>query len=335
MLWMGLVLLGQLATAPRSELPVPGILAAFESAQVVALGENHGHEEFHALLLRMLRDPGFIDTVDDVAVEWGNHLYQPVMDRFMSGENVPEDSLEMAWRNTVVSPNTVWDSPVYEAFFRGVRQINQGLPPEDRYRVLLADSPVDWSAVQSRADLAPFYDRARAMADVIRRESVRQGRKVLFVAGGLHVERKPRVRRNSRGVPIGEITPVAWLELYHPGSTFIIQSVAREDQVVRPELRSDDGPRILRMDRHPELSTIPAVEMTTLKNADGSRAQVFGGATLGTLVDAVLIWNVAQVTMLDPDPATYQDDRYWQELNRRSMLVRGQPMDPSLRPSGS
>lgn len=89
------------------------------------------------------------------------------------------------------------------------------------------------------------------------------------------------------------------------------------------------------MDRHPELSTIPAVEMTTLKNADGSRAQVFGGATLGALVDAVLIWNPAQVTMLDPAPETYQDDRYWEELNRRSMLVRGQPMDPSLRPSGS
>ncbi len=308
------------------------VLEAFETARVVAIGENHGHLELHELILALLGDPRSPEIIDDIAVEWGNALYQPIIDRYIRGDSTPWDSVTMAWRNTIVSPNTVWDAPVYERFFREIRRINESLNEDVRYRVLLADSPVEWSAVDSIADLQPFFDRARSMAEVIRNESLLQGRRSLFLAGGLHVAKRPRARPNRMGVPIGEVTPVAWLELYHPESSFAIQSMGAAVRLRVPSLVGPGAPRIVLLAGAPDLSRIEANRTTTLRNRDGSRPDVYGKAVLGDIVDAVILWDADRMTFVDPDPATYSVGWYWEELNRRSLMLRGQPMDPSLRP---
>jgi len=64
---------------------IDAILHAFDSAWVVAIGENHGHAELHELLLAFLEDPRTPELVDDIAVEWGNALYQPIVDRYVRG----------------------------------------------------------------------------------------------------------------------------------------------------------------------------------------------------------------------------------------------------------
>lgn len=320
-----------LAPVAAQQSPVEVVVDALADHPVVAIGENHGHEEFHDWLVHLLEDPRIIGAVDDIAIEWGNALYQELMDRYVEGAEVPWDSVTMAWRNTIVSPNTVWDAPPYEAFFRAVRRINAGLDPDARYRVLLADSPVDWSTVASRDDLVPFYDRASSMADVVRRESLLQGRRSLFLAGGLHVARIPRVRLNRLGIPASEISPVAWLEIRHPGVVYSIQSLARAEQTSALGIPPpSDGPAIS-MSRGPLLATVPANAIVTLTNRDGSVSEVYGDAHLAEVVDAVIHWPKNQRTFTDPDPATYQVEWYWTELNRRSRIVRGQPMDSSLR----
>jgi len=311
--------------------PAGAVAQAFDQAWVVAVGENHGHRELHDLMVDILQDSRIVDRVDDIAVEWGNSLYQPVIDRYVSGGEVPWDSVSMAWRNTIVSPNTVWDSPVYGQFFASIRRINSELPTASRYRVLLTDSPVDWALVDSVPDLRAFFDRARSMADVIRRESLGQGRRTLFLAGGLHVHRAPRVRPNSVGVPIGEITPVAWLELHHPGSTYVIQSMGAAQRLDLPRLVGDGPPQVVRLAQSGDLAAIEANRVTTLRNRDGSRPDVYGNSTLGDIVDAVILWDPDDLTFPDIDRASFQDGWYWDELNRRSLMVRGQPMDASIR----
>jgi len=307
------------------------LLAAFEQHHIVALGENHGHEEFHEWLIRLLEQPRAQQTIDDIVVEWGNALYQDAVDRYIDGQDVPRDSISMAWRNTIVSPNTVWDAPVYRRFFERVRQINSRLGPEDRYRVVLADSPVNWDLVKSREDLRPFFDRAAHMAETVRRESLLKGRRALFIAGGLHVSRIPRRRIRDDGVPMGEITPVAWLELRHPGSVFVIQSMGRAEELGLAELTTAGPPIMVKLSGEPELSRISANNTTTLRNMDGTKSDVYGAAALVDVVDAVLLWDPSQVTLQDEDPAVYQIDWYWDELNRRSRIMRGGPMDATLR----
>ena len=306
------------------------ILAAFDHAWVVALGENHGHLEFHDLLIRVLEDPRAPGIIDDIAVEWGNGLYQNVIDRYMRGVEVPWDSVTMAWRNTIVSPNTVWDAPVYERFFREVRRINSGLPVDRQYRVLLADSQVDWARVDSAFQLQPFHDRAAAMARTIRRESLLKARHCLFVAGGLHVSRRPRVRYSASGVPLGEITPVAWLELRDPGSTYVIQSMGRALELGLKGLVGSGRPQLRVADADPLWDT-SANAATALRNRDGSHPDVYGAAKLRDVVDAVIVWDPRDLTFPEPDPATYQVDWYWAELNRRSKMLTGKAMDASLR----
>ena len=327
-----LVLVGALPRDTVPARPEDAILAAFDHAWVVALGENHGHLELHDLLLRLLEDPRAPEVIDDVAVEWGNSLYQDVIDRYVRGADVPWDSVTMAWRNTIVSPNTVWDAPVYERFFREVRRINAGRTADRRFRVLLADAPVDWARVDSVAQLRPFFDRASAMAEVVRRESLLGGRHCLFVAGGLHVSRRPRARTSSTGIPVGEITPVAWLELRHPGATYVIQSMGRAEEMGLAELVGSGPPRLLESDADP-VRDIRANDATTLRNRDGSRPDVYGTATLRDIVDAVLVWDPEELSFPEPDPATYRVDWYWSELNRRSTILTGKPMDPVLRAS--
>ena len=66
--------------------PITGILEMFKTHDVVALSEgSHGNEQGHAFRLALIRDPRFAATVNDIVVEFGNALYQDVIDRFVRG----------------------------------------------------------------------------------------------------------------------------------------------------------------------------------------------------------------------------------------------------------
>ena len=87
--------------------PVTGIVEAFQSYSIVAVGDGgHGWEQPHAFRLALIRDPRFAATVNDIVVEFGNSRYQDVMDRFIRGENVSFDLVREAWHNTT-QPHTM------------------------------------------------------------------------------------------------------------------------------------------------------------------------------------------------------------------------------------
>lgn len=326
---------GQVATAQteiRYHDPVEHISEAFSTAHLVAIGENHGHKELYDFLSVLLRDAAVQQAVDDIVVEFGNALYQPVLDRYIMGEAVPFDSVRLVWRNTVSSPSTVWDSPVYEAFFQTVREINADLPPEQRYRVLAGDPPIDWDRIESRDDLMPFFRRFRDehFFEVVRTEVLGKGRKGLLLAGGLHMNRRNAVRERSSGLRWAEVTVASLIDIYYPGALYVVQSVGKEKL---------DYARLATLPRGVlvpiEGTWIGALEVngiTTLRNYDGSPMTMFGDARFQDMADAILYWGSPdELTYLEPPPQLYQDDAYWEELNRRSHIARDQPMNESLR----
>lgn len=166
---------------------------ALKSHTLVALSEgNHGNEQGHAFRLSLVRDPRFAATVNDIVVEFGSARYQDVMDRFVRGEAVSDETLRQVWRNTT-QPHTVWDVPIYEEFFRAVRAVNASLPAPRQIRVLLGDPPVDWTSVHSREDLAkqqPDMARDRYPAELIRREVLEKRRRALVIYGDGHLQRR-------------------------------------------------------------------------------------------------------------------------------------------------
>jgi hypothetical protein len=310
------------ATAATAQVDVASSVAsAFDSVWVVAIGENHGHAELHDLFVVLLEDARIQAVVDDVVVEFGNALYQDVVDRYTRGETVSADSVRLAWRNTVVSPNPVWDAPMYGRLYEAVRRINGERTDGRAYRLVLGDSPVGWDSVTSRADLVPFYGRSEHMTSTVGREVLRHGRRALLLAGGAHLTRVNMVRRNRAGVPVAEQSVVSRLQAMYPGTLFVVRSLGRTADLDLSGVTEGDGPLIWSTADGP-FSAQSANATSTMKNADGSKFDAYGGATLREMVDAIIFWPTDQRTFVDPSPEVF-DDVYQAELDRRTQIVRG------------
>jgi hypothetical protein len=174
--------------------PIDAIFGAFRTHSIVAIDEgDHTNEPGATFRLRLLRDPRFPTVVNDIVFECGNALYQDVMDRFVAGEELPYDTLKQCWQNTG-QPYEVWDSVIYEEFFRAVRALNATLPHERRLRVLLGDPPINWDTIHSAKDWldfmkSPLGDRDAFPSGLIQREVLAKARRALVVYGRMHLLR--------------------------------------------------------------------------------------------------------------------------------------------------
>ncbi|MBC9715389.1 ChaN family lipoprotein [Streptomyces sp. TRM66268-LWL] len=291
--------------AERGGRFVEGVLRAFARHRVVAVGEVHGQQEHHDALLMLLADPRFAGVVDDIVVEFGNALYQPVMDRFVQGGAVEDRELRPVWRNTTQSPMATWDAPMYEQFFRTVRAVNWPLPADRRIRVLLGDPPVDWSRVTTRGDVhTAFGDRDGHMASVVLREVLAKRRRVLVCYGSRHVMHALPGEQGGGGI--------AQIEQRTGERAYVILAGGHE-----------------RLASLPGRSLLPA-RGTWLRGADTSEFRYLPGecgVPFGAVADALLyLGHVGAQTQSLPNPAIYLDPAYWAELERRKRIM-GTPID--------
>ena len=65
---------------------VPGVLAAFDQAPIVALGELHRVQEMADFIVALLHHPRFPTIAQAIVVEFGNARHQGLVDRFVGGE---------------------------------------------------------------------------------------------------------------------------------------------------------------------------------------------------------------------------------------------------------
>jgi hypothetical protein len=126
---------------PKPQDAPKAILAAFDKYEVVGMGAAHGNQDLDDFILKLIRNPVLPGKINDIVVECGNSLYQPILDRCIAGDDVPLDQARQVWRNTTQPMCGV--SAFYEELFPLVRRINQKLPPERKFRVLAADPPID------------------------------------------------------------------------------------------------------------------------------------------------------------------------------------------------
>jgi hypothetical protein len=180
--------------SPRAAVPVDpvtAILDAFDAYQIVALGEgNHGNLQGHAFRLALIQHPRFAETVNDIVVEFGNARFQPLMDRFVGGDEVPPASLRRIWQDTT-QPFTTWDSPIYEELFQAVRTVNSNRAPDRQLRVLLGDPPIDWNVIQDAEQARQWLEsRDTYPAELIKREVLSRNRRALVIYGDMHFQRK-------------------------------------------------------------------------------------------------------------------------------------------------
>src|SRR4029077_10408385 len=152
------------AADPTPQPAVSAILSAFDKYEVVAIPQGHGMQDLNDFILSLIRSPEFSEKVNDIEVEFGNSLYQPMLDRYIAGENVPFTEVQKVWRK--MGQPASGASGFVEQFFPLVRALNQKLPPARRLRVLAGDSLVDWDQIKSMDDVVRLVHRDASIASV-------------------------------------------------------------------------------------------------------------------------------------------------------------------------
>ena len=176
---------GEAQTEPALTAATPAILQAFRSHDIVMLGEAHGNKQEYEWLRALIATPEFADQVDDIVMEFGNSLYQKTVDRYVSGEDVPLEEVQGAWRDTVASVGP--PSPVYESLYRAVRETNLKRKGRHQVRVLCGDPNIDWKQVKDAKDILPYLKtRDQSYARVVETEVIAKHHRGLLIMGTFH-----------------------------------------------------------------------------------------------------------------------------------------------------
>lgn len=284
---------------------IDGVLEAFERADLVTLGERPWSKLDSDFRHELLADPRFGRVVDDIVVEFANARWQPLLDRYLLElQNVPADSLRPIWQEA--SEPGAWDSPVYAYLIESVRRANRGLPPGERVRVLAGEPPIDWSRVESAADLDAWGPRGAHVLGVVEREVIAKGRKALLVYGARNFFRRDRALRAQ-----GNLTTS--LEARHPDlKVFVIGTV--------PEL----SPAAAALDSAITLAARPVlVSLAGSKIGawPAKRLYEFGEGVLSGMADGLLYYGPKDDRQERPSDRVARDPEYVKEVARRKALI--------------
>jgi uncharacterized iron-regulated protein len=170
---------------PKPENATAAVLRAFETHDLVLVGEIHGNKQQYEWLRSLVATPEFADRVDDIVMEFGNSLYQQSVDRYIAGEDVPMDQVQKAWRNTVgaVGP----PSPVVASLYEAVRETNLKRRGKHQMRALCGDPYIDWENVKAREDITPYLGhRDEWYTQVVKDEVLAKHHRALLIMGWGH-----------------------------------------------------------------------------------------------------------------------------------------------------
>ena len=325
------------AAAAKPLDPVDGIINAFKTHDVVALGEgDHGNEQGAAFRTKLYRDPRFQAVVNDIVVESGNGRYQAMMDRYIAGETVPEKELRMAWLETT-QPNDVWDRDIYADMFHTIREINQKLPKEKQLRVLLGDTPypsdpANPGARRGRSDTFP--------AELIEREVIAKKRKALIVYGEMHFLRRipPPMPNQPAGTIVG-LLETAGVKVF---SVWTFTALGADLSTLQPDIRTWKKPS-LTLIKNTLLGTAPFTfyepkdsDMTMRPGPNGPIMVDLGEAIGGVIqeqFDAVLyLGPKSEITYAELSKSLCADPEYVEMRAARLSAMRW-PGAPTTEPS--
>lgn len=205
---LSIVLIAFLPSSTRAESTsfqtraVERLLLAFDTADVVALSDHHLSKVDSDLRIHLIQHPDFPRKAQAIVVECGNALYQPILDRYINGGDVPVSQLQQVWQNTTQVGRAL-DSPVYASFLAAVRDVNRRLPAAKRLRVFAGDPPIDWGKVKTNAEFqAIVVHRDDFPLSIIRDQILRNGQKALVIYGGAHLRpTAPMVSGLQQSIP--------------------------------------------------------------------------------------------------------------------------------------
>lgn len=273
------------------------MIALFDHYQLVLLGEDHWLRAAGDFYISLVTDPEFSRHANTVVLECGNSLYQPLLDRYENGVDVPFEQLAQVWRNTTKVMG--WESPIYANLIAAVRNANLKLPAERHIRVIAADSPIDWSQVHDSRDYERAFGGNRFFASIIEREVLDKNRKALVIMGDNHFTRG--------GDSWGNDDVTDMIDKHHRHAAYVVL-FASSFQASDPALRGPD----------PLFYALRGTHMGEQSFSNRRRAEDAADAAL-YLPSRGRLW---------PDwNALAADKTYFPELQRRHLIEFGCPLN--------
>lgn len=215
---------------PKAQPAIDGVFAAFANHPLVGISDHHSLAQEADFYIALVRDPRFAREVGNVVVEFGDAAHQDIIDRYVTGGEVPYTELRKVWTDAVGAMPT-YTGQGYADFYLAVRQANAKLPPDQRIRVWLGEPPIDFSKIHSREDYGPYVERRdEHAAQVIIDNILTKNRKALVIYGGGHLSvLSPADRRLQKVIEAagGPRIIKPWLrdlvEKARPGAMYVIE----------------------------------------------------------------------------------------------------------------
>jgi len=330
---------------PKPHDATKAILAAFDKYEVVGMGAAHGNQDMDDFILKLVRDPGLPGRINDIAVECGNSLYQPILDRYIDGDDVRLEDVRPVWRNTTQLMCSV--SAFYEQLFPLIRRINQRLPPTKQFRMLACDPPINWSKVKTREDMVQFMNRDAAIASVMEREVLSKHRKALMLFGMGHLH-----HNHSKGLPMVLVSAVESYEKNFPEVTLVIADhkgfgndspLAKYNDEFESRLAAWPVPSLVQdlpgtwlADLLDKTQTLGSGFVIFRVGKDGKRTESLVDSSdlpATKMVDAYLYLAPRDLLLSEPRPAeAFLDKDYMAEMKRRAAIMGPGPVTDQADP---
>jgi hypothetical protein len=279
------------SVVPASE----GIFVAFQSHSIVGMADWHGLAQEEDFYVDLIRDPRFTEEIGNVVVEFGGAAQQETIDRYVAGEDIPYEQLRRVWTDTVGWLPTI-TTLGYLNFFAQVRLVNQGLPLSNRIHVWLGEPPVDWSKIKTPADLTQMSQRDRYPAELIKSQILAKRRKALVIYGALHF------------FGLDAMRPL--VEQSYPGAFFVVTPYMGTQNKADSDSFEEDMERW--RNRFSATKAL-LVKKDQIPGATGDALLYLGPAT--------------SLTQSPISPDLYLDSAFRREINRRSLIVSGTPLE--------
>lgn len=302
--------------APKAQPATSGLIDQFKTYPLVGLGDYHGLAQELDFYAALVRDPRFAKEVGNLVLEFGA-VSQPIIDRYVSGENVSYTELRKVWTDSVGwMPTGTYIG--FQNLFAQVRAVNAALPSEGRIRIWLSDPKIEWEKIESNKDWSALVrTRDTYAAQLIKDEIVAKDKKALVIWGGGHF---------FQDGPMLELGPL--LEQNHPGKLLIVS----------PYIGFNEASCSLAFEKEAKLPTLSLAQVrgTSLKAAlsrPNCHAAPAGtppeqeGHWSGADADALLyLGPAASLTLSQKSPDIYMDEAYRTEMSRRYQIITGKPL---------
>jgi len=182
--------------------PVEFMLRALDDHDLLIFDDAlHSAKEPFDFYQRLLRDARFQKRVKSVFVEVFSIAAQPAIDAYLESPTGDRMLLAKVFQDDFSGFG--WRYETYLDLLAAVRDVNRGLPPDGRIRVIGVDQPIYWEAIHTRQDYDIFQESLIArdyfMYKTIqnRLDGFEKGAKAIFLTNTRHSYKQLRNREGG------------------------------------------------------------------------------------------------------------------------------------------